>query len=70
MHGCRHGAHIASTTLEIVMSKTRNESQDTSATPLPADDENALATSEAEQESELTGTPSSNTATSPSIKNN
>jgi len=52
------------------MPKTSHESQDAPATPLPADDENALADSEVEQESSLTRTPEPDTATRPSIKNN
>ncbi|MGB5939719.1 MAG: hypothetical protein WBG81_09830 [Rhodanobacter sp.] len=61
---------IASTTLETDMPKTSHESQDAPATPLPADDENVLANSEPEQESALVRTPSPDTATRPSIKNN
>lgn len=52
------------------MPKTSHESQDAPATPLPADDENVLANSEPEQESALVRTPSPDTATRPSIKNN
>ncbi|MBT2144667.1 MULTISPECIES: hypothetical protein [unclassified Rhodanobacter] len=61
---------IASTTLETDMPKTSHESQDALATPLPVDDENALADSEAEQESALARAPEPDTATRPSIKNN
>ena len=61
---------IASTTVETDMPKTSHESQDAPATPLPADDENALADSEVEQESSLARTPEPDTATRPSIKNN
>ena len=60
---------IVSTTLETDMPKTSDESQDDPATPLPADDENVLADSEAEQESALLRTPAPNTATRPSSKN-
>lgn len=52
------------------MPKTIHESQDAPATPLPVDDENALADSEAEQESSLARTLAPDTATRPSIKNN
>jgi hypothetical protein len=52
------------------MPKTSHESQDALVTPLPVDDENALADSEAEQESALARTPEPDTATRPSIKNN
>lgn len=61
---------IASTTLETDMPKTSHESQDAPAAPLPIDDENVLANSDAEQESALVSTPAPDTATRPSIKNN
>jgi hypothetical protein len=52
------------------MSTNRNVDQNTPSAPLPSEEQNAGANREPDKESQWTSTPTPDTTTSPTIKNN
>jgi hypothetical protein len=57
-------------TKETIMSTNRNVDQNTPSAPLPSEEQNAGANREPDKESQWTSTPTPDTTTSPTIKNN